>query len=71
VLSGLVLALLLLYLTVGDRTPAGEWLTIWPPLLWWVPALVLGGVPLVRAAPRARWTVAAALLLFALLLIEW
>lgn len=71
VLSGLLLVLLMVHLTVGDRAPAGEWLTVWPPLLWWAPALVVSAVPLVRATPRARWTLAAALLLFALLLIEW
>jgi hypothetical protein len=41
----LVCALAAVYLLIGDRTPWGEWLTIWPPVGWgtlfFVRALVL------------------------------
>lgn len=63
--------LLLLYLAVGDTKSWGEYLTIWPPLLWLLPNVLLA-IPLMwRRHWRANLPLGGALLLFFLLLIEW
>jgi vancomycin resistance protein VanJ len=75
VLSGiycaLLLAILLLYFTVSDRHPVGEFLTIWPPVLYLVPSIVILGIFSWRNSKRLRITSAAAVFLFFVTLIEW
>ena len=48
-----LLALLLLYLFIGDTTWWGEWLTVWPPLLWLAPTAPLAVLPLLRRKCKA------------------
>jgi endonuclease/exonuclease/phosphatase (EEP) superfamily protein YafD len=71
VLAGLIVVLNVLYLTIGDRTPLTEYLTIWPPVLW-LGLLAVVAVPLFWRQRRGPALVlAGALVLFALALIEW
>jgi len=63
--------LLAFYLFVGDRTVTGEFLTIWPPLLW-VFALVPLSLPLLALGRRRHFAVClAGILLFLAMTEEW
>lgn len=72
-LAGSVLAgsLTALHLTVNDRTAWGEWITIWPPVLW---LFVLVPLALLSFDRRRLWrpaVVFASSLLFVTLAGEW
>lgn len=59
-------ALMLAYLFVGDLTPWGEYLTVWPPLLWCfalVPIMAVGFIAATRYRVVAAVTLLAAFLL--------
>lgn len=66
-----ILLLFFMYLFVSDRTTFGEYITIWPSFFW-----CLGLAPLIAATwnRKERWrflTLAAALLLFLGMTVEW
>ena len=52
------------YLLVGDRTPWGEWLTIWPPVGWGVLFLVRALVLWLEANRRLAVVTAVLAILF-------
>jgi vancomycin resistance protein VanJ len=66
-----LLGILVLYLTVSDRHPLGEFLTIWPPVLYLVPSVVILGILGWRNSNRLRTVSAAIIALFVVTLIEW
>lgn len=70
-LAVFVTLLLVLYPTVSDRTAWGEYLTIWPPVLWLVPAAALAVPLLWRGARWPRIALASTVFLFSIALIEW
>lgn len=75
ILSGIyciaLFAILLLYHTISDRHPVGEFLTIWPPVLYLVPSVVILGVFGWRNSKRLRIASALVVFLFSATLIEW
>lgn len=69
--AGLTTLLLGYYLFVGDTTPLGEYLTIWPPLLW---AFVLVPLLLLTLRRTAWWrsvAIGCGILLFFAATVEW
>jgi len=67
----LCLLILLLYLFVSDLHPVGEFLTIWPPVLYFVPSAVVAIPFLFKASKYPRIGLGVSLLLFFIILIEW
>jgi endonuclease/exonuclease/phosphatase (EEP) superfamily protein YafD len=66
-----MLLLMVLYRVPGDATPWGEYLTVWPPVLWWIPA-ALAAVPLAwRGARGPTAFVIASVIAFGLAHVEW
>lgn len=71
---GLVVLCLLiigLYLSVSDLHPIGEYLTIWPPILYFVPITVFSIPFLIKASKWSRISMLSSLFLFFVILIEW
>lgn len=58
------LVLTLLYLLVGDRSPWGEFLTIWPPVLWLAGLIPLAALGSTRTAKRGTLIAWGTVLLF-------
>jgi endonuclease/exonuclease/phosphatase (EEP) superfamily protein YafD len=70
-LTAWIALLLLLYLTVGDTVPVGEYLTIWPPVLWLVPMAAVAVPLLLRRSVRQNAPLVCSIILFAILLLDW
>lgn len=69
-LVALIVVLNILYLTIGDRAPWSEYATIWPPVLWLGLILVIAAPLLWRLRNIPLYVLIAALVLFALTLLE-
>ena len=66
-----LLGILVLYLTMSDRHPLAELLTIWPPVLYLFPSVVILGILGWRNSNRQGIVSAALVTLFVVTLIEW
>ncbi len=71
IFCAILLVILLLYITISDEHPTGEFLTIWRPVLYFVPSVAVLGLLSFRNSRRLRITSAAMIALFFVTLIEW
>ncbi len=68
---GLTLILMIAYLAISDRTALGEWITIWPPLLWCFGLIPLAILSLNRHAPKYFAFSCLAIVVFLATTTEW